>query len=244
MNVGLYEGATALGALQRWQAVISQNIASASVPGFKGSETSFQGVDYGTIQDKTGVRSSTQAAIMPNDSTQTSFQPGSVEHTGNPTDFAISGKGFFAVQDTSGQTLYTRNGQFSQDATNQLVTSTGAVVQGVGGPVQLLPNGQDVNVDSGGQIYQGNQLIGRLKVVEFADTSKLSKASGGFVANGAEGTSVATPGIQQGYLEGSNVSTVGEMVKLIQVERAQEANQKSIQAYDDRMGKVISTFTR
>lgn len=244
MNVGIYQGATALAALDRWQEVVAQNIANSSVPGYKASEMSVEGENYGTIQDRTGVRSSTQPAVMPINSVQTSFEPGSASRTGNPTDVSIGSNGFFVIQQGNGNMLYTRNGQFNTNASNQLINANGDLVQGVGGPIQLL-SGREVSINQLGQIYQGNQLVGKLQVMNFSDTSKLTKVSGGFQASDdAAPTPDTNPNISQGYLEGSNVSGMGEMIKLIEATHAQEANQKVIQAYDNRMGKVIQTFTR
>jgi flagellar basal body rod protein FlgG len=241
MNVGLYQGAAAIDTLDKWQEVVSQNIAASSVPGFKASEMSVTGLNYGSIQD--GI-SSAQPAVMPTSTTQTSFLPGSMSRTGNPTDVAVD-KGFFVVQEANGQTRYTRNGQFNVSPNNQLITATGDAVQGVGGAIQLLPNGQPVTINSTGQVYQGHQAIGKLKVVNFDDTSMLTKVSGGFYASDKAEPKLATSSVvSQGYLEDSNVSPVNQMVELIQMSKSQEANQKMIATYNDRLGKAIQTFTR
>lgn len=244
MNVGVYQGAAALDSLQRWQEIISQNIAASSVPGYKKTELSFEGVNYGTIQDREGAKYHTQAAVMPMGTAKTAFTNGVLSQTGVPTDFAIEGKGFFAVNDAEGNTIYTRDGEFSVNSAGQMVNKNGYTVQGSGGAINLSTSGGDLTVDSTGQIFQSNQMIGKLKVVDFADTNSLVKVSGGFQAPAGGATEVATPSVAQGMLEGSNVNGIDEMVKLIQVARAQELNQKSIQAYDDRLSRVIQTFSR
>ena len=244
MDVGIYQGATALSTLERWQDVISQNIANSSVPGYKATEMSVSGIDYGSIQDATGVRSSTQPAIMPSSSTQTSFLQGTLSRTGNPTDVSVD-NGFFVAQQPDGKFIYTRSGQFNQSSTGLLTTVSGNLVQGTGGPIQLLNNGLSPNISPNGEIRQGQQLVGRIKVVNFDDTSALTRVSGGFAASDdglAKPTLNST--ISQGYLEESNVSAVNEMIKLIQASRAQEANQKVITNYDSRLTKTIQTFTR
>jgi flagellar basal body rod protein FlgG len=244
MNVGIYQGASAIDSLERWQAVISQNIASASVPGYKKTELSIQGLDYGTIQDRANGRGSSQPAVMPADKLSVSFANGEMKRTGNPTDVAIGGKGFFELQQDDGSSLYTRSGEFSINTKGQLTSSTGQIVQGSGGPITLQPNGESVSIDATGQVFQGTQLAGKLKIVEFADNSKLQKVSGGFMAGSGESpTPVTNPNTLQGYLEGSNVSAIDEMVRLIEVSHAQEANQKVISSYDSRLGRVIQTFT-
>lgn len=245
MNVGIYQGASAISALEQWQTAISQNIASAAVPGFKETQFSLEGLDFGKIEERAGGRGSSQSAVMPTEKSNISFAAGSFQRTGNPTDVAIGGDGFFVVQDASGRLRYTRNGGFSSDANNQLVTASGETVQGVGGTISLLPGGGDVAISSDGQIRQNGQLVGKLKVVDFDDKSALTKVSGGFVCvNDGKAKTIDNPNISQGCLEGSNVSTINQMVELIQVTRAQENNLKAIQAFDSRLQKTIQTFTR
>lgn len=232
-----------MAALERWQDVLSQNIAAATVPGYKKSELSITGVEFGAIQDKANSKAGSSPAVMPIGSQQVSFLQGDMKRTNNPTDFAVGGKGFFAVREADGALRYTRNGEFMVNSQNQLVTGSGEPVQGGGGAITLLPGGQELSVDPSGKIYQGNQLIGNLSVFDFADPSKLTKVSGGFRADaGSQPINVAHPNIAQGYLEGSNVSAIDEMVKLIQVTRAQEANQKVITSHDQRLARVIQTF--
>lgn len=245
MDVGIYQGAMALSTLERWQDVLSQNIAAATVNGYKKSEVNVQGMAFGAIQDSANSKAASAAAIMPMSGEKVSFLPGEMKRTGNPTDFAIGGNGFFAVRQSDGALRYTRNGEFSVNAQNQLVTASGEPVQGAGGPISLLPGGQEMSVDASGKIYQNNQLVGTLAVYDFADPSKLSKVSGGFKAEaGTQATQVSFPNIAQGHVEGSNVSAIDEMVKLIQVTRAQEANQKIITAHDQRLSRVIQTFNQ
>ncbi len=242
MDVGIYQGATALSALERWQDVLSQNIAAATVPGYKKTEVSINGQDFGILQDRANS-SARQAAVMPVGTQKVSFMTGDMRRTDNPTDFSIGGDGFFSVREGDGKVRYTRNGEFTINSQSQLVTGSGEPVMGTGGPITVQPGGQSLSVDPSGKIYQGSQLVGTLAVVNFSDTSKLTKVSGGFHAGeGAQATNVIYPNISQGYLEGSNVSAIDEMVKLIQVSRAQEANQKVIAAHDNRLARVIQTF--
>lgn len=244
MNVGIYQGAAAIGAMERWQAAISQNIAAATVPGYKGSDIAISGESFGQIQARIDGKGGSTTASVPVDRNNVSFLPGQMTRTGNPTDVALSGKGFFVVQEADGRLRYTRNGEFGVNTQNQLVSSDGNLVQGTGGTISLLPSGGEISISDSGQIYQGNTPVGKLRVVDFADTGGLTKVSGGFYAAGASvPNNVESSSMTQGYLEGSNVSAIDEMVKLIQATRAQEANQKVITSYDKRLGSAIQTFT-
>ncbi len=241
MNVGIYQGASALTALECWQETLSQNIAASTVPGYKKDQISVGGIDYGALVD--GASSGAASAVLPQSSSTVSFAPGTIQRTGNPNDVAIDSEGFFVVREASGKLRYTRNGEFEINASGQLTTSSGEPVQGTGGPISLLPDGGSLIINPDGQLYQGEQLIGRLRVVEFSDKSGLTKVSGGFYAGDAsQPVETSNPRLSQGYLEGSNVSAINEMIQMIQVSRAYEANQKVLQAYDDRLGRVNQTF--
>lgn len=238
MNIGVYEGASAMGSLERWQALISQNISAATVPGFKKSEMSFEGVVMGQME---GTRDN---IVMPVDTTKVSFTSGTFAQTQNPTDLAIQGEGFFVIKDNSGNDIYTRDGEFHVNSNRELVNKQGYAVQGVGGGISLSADGGEIAINKQGQIYQGNQLVDRVRVMKFDDNSQLQRVQGGFLPGGAQALSADDAQVAQGFLEGSNVSAIDEMVNLIQVTRAQEANQKVIQAYDTRLDNVIKTFSQ
>ena len=136
MNVSLYQAASALNANARWQEVISENMASASIPGFKKQELTFEAVRAGMLSpNKAGATSS--PVSLPATRTHLNFSPGDVRRTDGNTDFAIEGKGFFEVQLPSGNSAYTRDGEFKLNAQGQLVTKQGYLVMGEGGPIQL-----------------------------------------------------------------------------------------------------------
>ena len=242
MNVSLYQAASALNANARWQEVISENMASASIPGFKKQELTFEAVRAGMLSpNKAGGASS--PVSLPATRTHLNFSPGDVRRTDGNTDFAIEGKGFFEVQLPSGNSAYTRDGEFKLNAQGQLVTKQGYLVMGEGGAIQLdrsLSTGMTVAPD--GTISQGAEIRGKLSVVAFNDPNLLTPTGGGFFL--AKDPSVQTTEsnsiLRQGYLEGSNTSAVGEMANLITVMRAYEANQKVVQMEDERMGRAIS----
>ncbi len=224
-----------MNAQQRWHEVISQNLASSSVPGFKRQDVSFATVQAGLKAD---------APLMPSTRVSTIFQQGQLRPTGVPTDLALDGNGFFEVQLPHGELAYTRDGEFRVDNTGQLVTKQGHVVQGDGGPIQLNPdNPAPLSVASDGTVSQGAELKGKLKVVGFDNPDLLTALGNGlFAARHAEliPNTTTSASLRQGFLEASNTSPVAEMARLIVAMRMYEANQRVIQSQDERMGRAIS----
>ncbi|MRR38258.1 hypothetical protein EG829_27135, partial [bacterium] len=91
MNVSLYQAASALNANARWQEVISENLASSTLPGYRKRDVSFAAVQAGVIQAQQGMA----PTAMTRAEMTTSFQPGEIRVTGVNTNVAIDGKGFF-----------------------------------------------------------------------------------------------------------------------------------------------------
>jgi flagellar basal-body rod protein FlgF len=127
------------------------------------------------------------------------------------------------------------------------VTKEGYTVLGDGGPVQLdLNNYTQVSISPTGEVSQGTDLKGRLRLTEFAQPSALTRISGGyFTATKPEAgpTPSAQSTVRQGVLESANTSVVREMANLMVAMRTFEANQRMAQLHDDRMGRAISDLT-
>jgi len=240
MNVSLYQAASALSANAKWQEVLSQNLAASSVPGFKKQELSFSAIQAGVLKTQAGNSSIT----MPRASLSTSFEQGEVRPTNVPTDVAIQGKGFFPVQLPNGSTGYTRDGEFQLNPQGQLSTKQGWLVLGQNGPIQMdRNNAAPLTISATGEISQGTEVRGKLKVIEFNDPHLLRQGNGGvFLADNPniQTKTVTQPMLRQGYLEGANTSAVMEMANLIRVMRGFEANQRLVQVQDERMGRAIS----
>jgi len=247
MNVSLYQAAAGLSANARWQELISENLAASAVPGFKKQDLSFDAIQGGMISQG-GVGSNPLSHYLltaPNASVN--FQQGDVKQTGVPTDVAIEGDGFFAVQLPGGETGYTRDGEFHVNAQGQLVNKSGDTVLGDSGPIQFDSNKPAIiSISSTGDISQGTDVKGKLKLVGFNDVHLLTPVSHDcFLANNPklQTTDVSsTSTLRQGYIEGSNTSPVVEMAHLITAMRNFEANQHVIQMQDDRMGRTIAEF--
>lgn len=244
MNVSLYQAASALNAMDRWQETIAENLASSSVPGFRKQDFSFAAVEAGLLPAAGGQASrNAPHVLMPGGSATTNFQPGEFRMTGVKTDVAIDGKGFFEVQLPNGATAYTRDGEFHLNAQGQLVTKTGYVVAGDAGPIQIdFNNHAELSISATGEVSQGSDLKGRLKLTEFNDSRLLTRLSGGyFMANHPNLSALPATGstLRQGSLEMANTSVVMEMANLMTAMRTFEANQRMAQIHDERIGRAI-----
>jgi flagellar basal body rod protein FlgG len=244
MNIGVYQGAASLAALERWQGIISENLAAQSVPGFRKSEATFASVLGGELRGGGERSAAASRSVMPSAVSRINMQPGQLRTTGAEFDFAIEGPGFFQIQRPDGQTGFTRDGEFHVNAERTVVNKLGYPLLGDGGPIVLRPEGGRISVNADGAIVQGDQVVGRISLVDFADPSKLRRIGDGLLATG-DGTRpdpIERPKVVTGALEGSNVVGLQEMVNLITVSRAYQASQRVIQTADENAGKAIQSL--
>lgn len=245
MNVSLYQAAAAMNANERWQEVISENLAAGSLTAFKKQEVSFTAIQAGLMPHSNLSRPGAALAYaLPGVTTSTNFSGGELRPTGVNTHLALEGPGFFEVQLPSGATAYTRDGQFQLDLQGQLVNGQGFPVLGEKGPIQLNPrNREDVSISPTGEVRQGGEVKGTLKLSDFQNPNLLTPVGGGlYEARDPRLTPAAgaKPKINPGCLEGSNTSSPAEMGNLITSMRAFEANQRVVQLHDERMGRIIT----
>lgn len=245
MNIGLYQSASALGALERWQDVVSQNITSSQTTGYRKRTINFSAQMAGELQTDPRARdAAAMSTIFPKINTGINFTTGETQPTRREYDIAIQGEGFFEVQMPDGTKAYTRSGEFTMRNDRTLVTTGGQEVLSDGGaPIVLLPNGLPMTVNRDGTVFQGDTSLGKIAVQSFKDNSKLSPMAGGyFRANGLQPEPVDKPELMQGYLEGSNVTPLREMVDMVLISRAYEANQKIISSFDQTMEKTLDAL--
>jgi flagellar basal body rod protein FlgG len=246
VNVSLFQAASALDANSRWQEVIADNLASSSVPGYKQQQLSQSAVQSGLMTAQ-GAMNLPQYFSLSKTATSTNFSPGELKYTGNTSDVAIEGNGFFEVKLPNGMTGLTRDGEFQVNSHGQLVTKESYPVLGIvpGGtaPIQLSPDHSGpLSISATGNVNQGSDLKGRLKVTSVDQPQKLTNLSGGyFLAQDPKiVTRPSTANLREGYLESSNTSTLMEMAGMMTASRSFEANSHVIQIQDDRMNRTIS----
>ena len=249
MNVGLYQSASALTALERWQDTVSQNITSSQTTGYRKRTISFSTQAAGELQADPKARIGSEGSVQmlfPKTTAGINFMGGETQPTRRELDAAIQGEGFFEIQRPDGSKVYTRSGEFRMRADRTLVTSTGDEVMSDGGsPIVLSGSGGTITINQDGTIFQGSTALGKFAVKKFSDNSQLNPVAGGYFVPGPGATAPQTveqPELLQGYLEGSNVTPLREMVDLVLISRAYEANQKIITTIDQQMQKTFDAL--
>ncbi len=250
----LWTAATGMQAQQLTLDTVANNLANVQTAGFKRSRVDFQDLVYETLQAPGAP--SAQGQEIPTGfqvghgsravATQRLFVKGDLQQTGNIFDMAIEGEGFFQVQQASGETAYTRAGTFKKDSTGQLVTSDGFPLE----PQITIPqNALSVTVGVDGTVsatlpgQAQPQQVGSIQLVRFINPGGLQgQGRNLFLPTQASGdASPGTPGqdglgtLLQGFVEGSNVNVVEEMVGLITTQRAYEINSRAIRTADEMM---------
>lgn len=254
---GWYTGASGMNAQQNRLDAISNNLANVDTAGYKRDitvsksfpellirrtnldgvyETPFGSAEAAPVIGKLGL------GIETNEN-YTDFAQGSFRQTDQNTDVAFGGKGFFAVQTPLGE-RYTRDGNFIIGKEGFLETKDGYPVLGEKGFIRVENDRFTVNEDGIISSQEDSEVIDRFKVVRFDNERYLKKMGNNLyssneisgLAHIAEGSE--RPKFLQGYMETSNVNVVNEMVQMIEVNRAYEANQKTITSEDSMMGTL------
>jgi len=257
MLKALNTAATGMSAQQTRIDVTANNMANVNTTGFRRARAEFQDLLYQTVRAPGGTTG--DGATLPTGlqvgqgtravGTQFIHAQGSMTQTENPLDLAIEGDGFFQVQRPTGELAYTRAGNLKVDANGTLVTVDGLKVEpAINIPtdataITISPDGV-VSVVTAGQT--ASQEVGNLQLAGFANPAGLQALGRSLWAptNASGEPIVAQPGqeglgtLSQGFLEGSNVEVVSEMIDLITSQRAYEVNQKVIEAADEMLGRT------
>jgi len=249
---GLYTGATGMLVGLHQMDVTANNLANASTPGFRAADTIQRAFPTLLIQrvERMGYPSRVQRANIGQlgigvtlDGTYTKFNVGPLRHTDNPLDVALLEPEIFFTIATENGLRYTRNGSFQLTAGGQLVDRSGNPVLGAQGPIYI--RGTQVVIDQDGYVYVDGTLVDRLSITAFADPRLLQREAGQYFIAPPEAGAYAPEEftVLQGQLEQSNVNIVTELVKMINVQRAYEANQRAVRAADDTLGKLVNDLS-
>ena len=257
MMRSLWISKTGMEAQQMQLDTISNNLANVATNGYKRSHAVFEDLMYQNLR-QAGAASSEQTQLPTGlqvglgtraVATARNFSQGNLQQSSNPLDVAVRGNGFFPIQLPDGTTGYTRDGAFQVSAQGQLVTANGYTVQ----PGITIPAAaQNVSIGNDGTVsvtLPGQSLpqsVGQLQLASFINPAGLEpKGQNVFAETAASGTpNAGAPGqnglggVQQGFVETSNVNVVEELVQMIQTQRAYELNSKAIQTSDQMLQKL------
>lgn len=253
---GLYTAWTGMVNEQKRLDVISHNMANSDTVGYKDERVTSQAFDQVlAIKIRDGSQAYHNQAIgklslgVKIGEVYTDYTQGSIRQTNGTYDLALSGNGFFTVNvvDRNGvtHTRYTRNGQFHVTRDGLLVDADGNRVQGEGGDITIDPSAKTVSISNTGVIVADGQTIDTLQIVDFEDYDYLKKY-GDTMYEPVDGATMrdVVAEVLQGFTEQSNVKVVKEMVDMITITRAYEANQKVIRSYDSMLDNAVNQVGR
>jgi len=221
--------------------VVANNLANASTPGFKRSESIFRSVLESSLRDANGrvQPGAPGAAFVATDLVGSDFSSGSAEQTGSPLHAMIEGSGFFEVETARG-VRYSRAGNFILNRAGQLATPSGDPVVGQSGPITITSG--DARIMPTGDITDRNgNIFGRLKVVDFANVQELVREGNSVYRAGKEAglLDVESPKLIPETIEGSNVNSSRELAAMVILQRAFETNLRSMQVDDQTTQRLI-----
>lgn len=228
----------------------SANITNVNTPGYK-----FQNIVQSTMEShemsncsggsNLEERQDIGSFVFGNqiDSVYKNFEQGTINKTDKTTDFGIIGNGFFTIEMEDGLG-FTRNGNFIINDNNQLATTDGHLVMGTNEAGTMIPIylfTTNFQVDNQGNIINHNN---KLLIADFDDYQALETVGDTiFLPEGMNYNSINGEVIQ-GYLESSNVDPVDEIIKLIEVSREFESNQKILSTMDETLNKAVNEIGR
>ena len=225
MDRMIYLSMSGAKATMQRQDALAHNLANVSTVGFRAELSAFRSVPV------EGSGASTRVYAL---ETTPGYDatPGVVSNTGRNLDVAMKGNAWLAVQALDGTEAYTRGGSLDTTADGTLVNRSGLTVLGDGGPIQVPPN-TEISIAGDGTVSAKGAngkttTVGKLKLV--TPEAPLQRGTDGlFRADAGDLSADATARVQDGALEGSNVSAVESMVSMIAAARQFEAQMTLLQ---------------
>lgn len=261
---GLYTAGTAMIAQSRRMDVITNNLVNVETAGYKGDVMVTQSFKDMLISRSKDPSVYQYSYVGPHntgihiDTIKTDFTQGALTETGHTTDLALDSDAFFVVEfpldNEDGESVmrYTRAGNFTVDSDGYLVTPEGYYVQGQGG--NILIGTPDFDVSSSGVITVNGEEIDTIRTVRFEDNNVLRKTGGNLYKiadlTDEDGEPLdiepedVTATVKQGFLEASNVDVARDTVRMMEVYRSYEINQRILKIVDDLLGKAVNEIAK
>jgi flagellar basal-body rod protein FlgF len=212
--------------LERQMDVVANNVANINTNGFKADRSLFEEYLRSPAHEDNFQRSDRRVSFVQDRASFHDFAAGNTEQTKNPLDVSIDGGGFLVVQTPAGE-RYTRDGGLQINNLGQLVTAGGNPVLGTSGPIVFQPTDKQINIAADGSVTvlegtgRTDSVRGKLRLMSFADAQKLVK-DGNNLYSAGQGVAAQpdiTSKVRQGFIEKSNVNSVTEMSRMIEITR-------------------------
>lgn len=247
----LYNVTRQMNVLQKKQENNAANTANVNTPGYKYQQLIQSAMEEHEVYNQAGGRDNNETRLLGTinfgtavDEAYTSFTPGVTKETGIFSDLALTGKGFFAVRLEEGEMGFTRNGNFRIASDQRLVTQEGHPVLGVdnqGNVQEIFVENDNFAVDNKGYI-NGSDL--RVMTVDFADYSAFEMRGETMYVRNQQDIQAADVTMSQGWLEGSNVNLLDEVVKMMEVSREFESSQRALKVLNETLQKTVNEIGR
>ncbi len=273
MSSGIWTATAGAAAQAENLDLIAANLANVDTPAYKKEIPTFreylaaterehqaQDIPRGSFKDKDfyPLDGRDQSAVVV-DGTHTLFQQGNLHATHNALDVALMGPGFLEVATPDG-VRYSRLGSLKLSPEGLLITSEGHPVLATTAPntpealaslndsplsrrISLSDRLGSLKINTSGEIYSGDELVAKVKLVEFQDLKTVKKVGGALYQNQGREDNLKTAqqtALHQGYLEGSNVNPIEEMTALIKAHRLFENDLKSLKTYGELLAKEVN----
>ena len=250
----LYTAATGMKANQTFVDTVAHNLSNVNTLGYKKQQVEFEDLIYQNLQRPGGEMEDGNRAPVGIEvglgsrvvAINRSFMQGNLENTGNETDAAIEGQGFFQVRLPDGEIGYTRNGAFKINDEGYLTTSQGYLLDP---PISVPEDGKFFSISAAGEVTcerDGQidaEVLGQIELARFINPAGLT-ADGGSIYRESEASGMPVVGIpgeeslgklKNQFVESSNVQMVEEMVNMIVAQRAYEISSKAITTSDEML---------
>lgn len=223
---------------QRAMDVTAGNLANAGTPGYRAERTVF--ADWLLRQHLgTEPRGGGPLAFTQDRATYREPAEGTLTHTGNPLDLALSGEGFFTVQTANGPRL-TRAGRFTLGANGGITDESGNALLDISGQkMQITPTDTRLSVAGDGTLSSENGRIGRIGIVVPTDPYRMTAEGSRLFRADAPTRPVTAPKLVQGAVEESNVQPIAELTRMMATERDFQFVTQFVEAEDTRRQTAI-----
>ena len=254
---GLYTSALGMVGQMKRMDVVANNMANASTTGFQRDvviSQSFSDVMMERVRDYEMRGLNTANIAGPASlgiitaTVYTDNTTGAIQQSGNPLDVALVGTGFFEVL-VSGDaeeplTRFTRSGSLTLNQYGVLTDLMGNPILSVEGAPITIPTGI-IAINETGAITSNGEYIDTIRLLDFEDHTTLRAFGNSLFDITEDSVEVPFEGrLVQSYLEMSNVNIVREMVEMIALSRAYEANSRMIAIADQTLGQAVNEIAR